>query len=197
MTSDESLETPSISLESNPEDSPDKRVPGLLASQARARAARPSQFALSDSLWTLKECPSPKPSQLGEEQGAAILSDVPRDVLCDSPSPIHSSTAPQEGHSPETPHDALKRTRSSHCISLLHRKGSHTPSLPLAGLSRCKSSSSPHLREAAARSQNGSPGGDRNHRQTSVSGHSASYSQMSNIAWCLTLTFHHYQCGRF
>jgi hypothetical protein len=175
ITSDESLETRSITLESDPNGCPDTRVPVLLASQARARAARPSQFALSDSLWTLKECPSPKPSQLGEDHEATILSDVPRDVLCDSPSSIrHSIAPPHEGHSPETSHVALKRTRSSHCFSLLHRKRSHTPSHPLTGLSRCKSSSSPHLREAAALSQNGSPTGDRNHRHTSVPAHSAS-----------------------
>jgi hypothetical protein len=182
ITSDESSETRSITLDSGANDIPDKRVPVLLASQARARAARPSQFALSDSLWTLKECPSPKPSQLGEEHGATILSDVPRDVSCDSPSSIHYSIAPpQEGHSPETSHVALKRTRSSHCFSLLHRKRSHTHH-PLTGLLRCKSSSSPDLREAAALSQNGSPSGDPNHRHTSLPAHSASsYSQKSNV----------------
>jgi hypothetical protein len=171
------LETRSITLESDPNGCPDTRVPVLLASQARARAARPSQFALSDSLWTLKECPSPKPSQLGEDHEATILSDVPRDVLCDSPSSIrHSIAPPHEGHSPETSHVALKRTRSSHCFSLLHRKRSHTPSHPLTGLSRCKSSSSPHLREAAALSRKGSPSGHPNHRRASVSGHGTSSS---------------------
>jgi hypothetical protein len=172
-TSDESLESPSSTLDSEAKDNSDKRATVLLASQARARAARPSTFALSSSLWTLKESPSPMPSQLGKEHEATNLSDAPDDVLCDSPSSIQYSTSPPEEHKPEMSRAALKRTRSNHCLSLLHRKGSHHLSLP--GLSRRKSPSSPHLREAAAaHSRKGSTSGDRNHRHTSVSGHSAS-----------------------
>jgi hypothetical protein len=178
VSSNESLETPPSTLESEPRDT-DKRATVLLASQARARAARPSTFAPSASLWTLKEYPSPMPSQLGEERGTSILSDAPHDILYDSPSAasFQFSIPPQEEHS-ESSSAALKRSRSSHCLSLLplHRKGSCSLSFPLPGLSRRKSSSSPHLREAAALSRKGSPSGHPNHRRASVSGHGTSSS---------------------
>jgi len=149
----------------------------LLASQARARAARTSSFTLSASLWTLKEYPSSKPSQIGEEHGATTFPDVPPDVLTDSSSTASSllSMSPQEQEVVEAPRPGLgqprlKRPHSSHCLSLpLNRKGSRTPSSPVPGLSRRKSSSSPHLREAAALSRKGSSTGDHSRCHTSVS----------------------------
>ncbi|KAH9964148.1 hypothetical protein BC827DRAFT_1189292 [Russula dissimulans] len=150
----------------------------LLASQARARAARTSSFTLSASLWTLKECPSPKPSQLGEERGATTFSDVPPGVLTDSPSTASSrlSMPPQERKVPEAPRPGLKqpqlnRSHSSHCLPLLplNRKGLRAPSSPVPGLLRRKSSSSPHLREAAALSRKRSSSGDHSRSHTSIS----------------------------
>ena len=179
VSSDESYETPSSTPEPDSKDSLEKRATMLLASQARARAARPSLFSLSDSLWTLKEYPSPPmPSQLGEERGTTtILSD---NILSDSPSSasLRYSTPPQEEHEPGASIPPLKRSRSNHCLSsiLLPRKGPRALSLPLPGLSRHKSSSSPHLREVATLSRNESHGGGYNRRHNSVSGHGASSS---------------------
>ena len=182
VSSDESYETPSSTPEPDPKDSPGKRATMLLASQARARAARPSLFSLSDSLWTLKEYPSPPmPSHLGEERGATtILSDIPHDILSDSPSSasLRFSAPPQEEHDPRALTPPLKRSRSNHCFSRipLPRKGPRALSLPLPGLSRHKSSSLPHLREVAKLSQNDSHGDGYNHRRSSVSSHGASSS---------------------
>lgn len=181
VSSDESYETPSSTPEPYPKDSLEKRATMLLASQARTRAARPSLFSLSDSLWTLKEYPSPPmPSQLGEERGVTtILSDIPHDILSDSPSSasLRFSIPPQEEHD-RASIPPLKRSRSNHCLSRipLPRKGPRALSLPLPGLSRHKSSSSPHLREVTTLSRNESLGGGYDHRHNSVSSHGASSS---------------------
>ncbi|KAH9081476.1 hypothetical protein EDB83DRAFT_549178 [Lactarius deliciosus] len=106
----------------------------LLASQARARAARHSSFTLSSSLWTLKEYPTPYLPQVGEEHGSAT---VPPDRLCDSSSIASSefSTSPQEEVFSEKS-STSKRSRSGHRhpfrLLPFHRRGSRSlsPSPP-------------------------------------------------------------------
>ena len=149
VSSDESLSTPPSILEADPRVSPNDHVVILLASQAHARAARPPSFTRSFSLWTSKESPSLKPSQLGKERWTTTtLSGVPHDTLCNGPSvtSFRFSIPPQEQLS-EAPSTGFKRKRSSHCLPLLppHHKRFPLISSPLPGFSRCKSvASSPH-----------------------------------------------------
>ena len=127
----------------------------LLASQARARAERPSLFAPSSSLWTLKESPSPMPTQLGKERWACTLSEVPPDTLCSSPvASFRFSITPQEGQQlSEAPSSGLKRRRSSYSFFLLFFRRKRCRPIPPSppGVSRCKSAaSSPHLRQLSS-----------------------------------------------
>lgn len=157
--------------------SSDDHAAFLLASQARARAARPSLYTLSSSLWTLKEYPSPKPSQLGKERWATTtLSDVPPSTLSDSPSvsSFRLSTSPQEEQLSEAPSTGLKRKHSSHFFPLLpfHRKRCRPSSSPLSSISRHNSAaSSPRLRELA-RGESLSGGHHRSHISVSKQGSS-------------------------
>jgi hypothetical protein len=170
VSSDESLLIPPPNLGADPDH--DDHVDILLASQARARAARPSSFSLSSSLWTLKEFPSPKPPQLSKELWGTTTSssDVPH-TLCDRPSVAPDECSPDE-HSSEASRIELKRKSSSHHFPFfpLHRKRRRPTSPPLPGFSRCKSAAlSPHLRELAKLPRNGSSSSDHYHRRISVS----------------------------
>ncbi|KAH9065576.1 hypothetical protein EDB87DRAFT_1819602, partial [Lactarius vividus] len=126
----------------------------LLASQARARAARHSSFTLSSSLWTLKEYPTPYLSQVGEEHGSAT---IPPDRLCDSSSIASSelSTSPQEDvfseKSTKSSTSKLSRSGHRHPFRLLpfHRRGSRSLSPSPPGESRPPS---PSLRRVSSSS---------------------------------------------
>ncbi|KAI0299787.1 hypothetical protein BC826DRAFT_712437 [Russula brevipes] len=183
VSSDESLETFPSTPELSPKDSLDNHAALLLASQERARAGRPSGFTPSSLLWPLKEYPSPKPSQLGGEYVAPPLSGVSPDA-CHSPTvaSYRFSVPPQEEQLSEASSIRVKRTRHRHCLPLLplHRKGSRLLSISHSGRSLRKSSTSPHLREAATLSRKGSPS-SHNHRHTSVSEHGTSPSALSNL----------------
>jgi len=147
VSSDESLLIPPPVLEADSGLSPNDHAALLLASQARARAARPSLFTLSSSLWTLKESPSPEPSQVGKVHWATTtLSDVQPNTLRGGPTvaSFRFSILPQEEQLSEAPSTGFKRKR----------------------FLRCKSASSPHLRELA---MNQSSSGDHYHRRISVS----------------------------
>ncbi|KAI0308367.1 hypothetical protein B0F90DRAFT_164451 [Multifurca ochricompacta] len=117
-------------------------------------------FTLSSSLWTLKENPSPKLSQLGEVHGSTTSLHLPSHTLNDSPSIASSefSTSPQE----ET---ILQRSRSSHSFRLLpfHRRGSRSLSPSPSDHSRSESAP-PYLREAAHFRKASSSSSDQNHQ---------------------------------
>ncbi|KAI0275262.1 hypothetical protein BC834DRAFT_840132 [Gloeopeniophorella convolvens] len=147
-SSDDTLETPSSSREAHPKDYFGDRAASLLASQARARAARHPSFTPPSSLWPLKEYPSPKPSQLGEAHGSAASAswlDIPDDMLCDSPPSI--GPAPQgmemfvQGSSNGA--EPLRRHHSFRLLSF-HSKSRRAPK---PGLARHKSAP-PRLRQA-------------------------------------------------
>ncbi|KAI9455914.1 hypothetical protein BJY52DRAFT_1188132 [Lactarius psammicola] len=145
----------------------------LLASQARARAARHPMFTLSSSLWTLKEFPSPYLPQVGEEHGSTT---IPPDGLCDSPSIASSelSTRPQEEMFSEKSRKSSttsKHSRSGHGrpfrLLPFHRRGSRSLSPSPPGQSR---HTSPPLAEVdnPPRGAPSSSRNDQDHSRSSV-----------------------------
>ena len=154
-----------------PEDCPDDHVAFLLASQARARAARRLAFTPPPSLWTLKEYPSPRTPQLGGEHLLTSLFDPP-DTLCDNPSiaPSGFSAPPQEEMSPQVSSPESKHTGLCHSCRLLpfHKRCSYSHSSSLPDLSRAL----PSLREADARHRSSSS--DQNNRPSPLSKHGTS-----------------------
>ena len=149
----------------------------LLASQARARAARHPLFTLSSSLWTLKEYPSPYLPQVGEGHGSTA---TPPDRLSDSPS-IASSQEERFSEKPRKSSPTSKHSRSRHGrpfrLLPFHRRGSRSLSPPPPGQSR-RTSPPYHLPEAATppRRAPSSSRSDRDLRRTSVLDHSAFFS---------------------
>lgn len=147
----ESSDPPLSISEPDPKGYLDDHFTLLLASQARARAARHSSFTLSSSLWTLKEYPTPYLPQVGEEHGSTT---VPPDRLCDSSSiaSSESSTSPQEEVFSEKSSKS-KRSRSGHRhpfrLLPFHRRGSRSLSPSPLGESHRTSSS---LRRASSSS---------------------------------------------
>ncbi|KAI9444627.1 hypothetical protein H4582DRAFT_832332 [Lactarius indigo] len=149
----ESSEPPLSISEPDPKGCLDDHFTLLMASQARARAARHSSFTLSSSLWTLKEYPTPYLPQVGEEHGSTT---VPADKLCDSSSIASSelSTSPQEEGFSGKSGTTSKRSRSSHRrpfrLLPFHRRGSRSlsPSGP-----RESHRTSPPLRRASSSSR--------------------------------------------
>lgn len=149
----------------------------LLASQARARAARHPLFTLSSSLWTLKEYPSPYLPQVGEGHGSTA---TPPDRLSDSPS-IASSQEETFSEKPRKSSSTSKHPRSGRgrTFRLLpfRRRGSRSLSPRPPGQSR--RTSPPHrLPEAATppRRAPSSSRSDQDLRRTSVLDHSAFFS---------------------
>lgn len=146
----------------------------LLASQARARAARHPLFTLSSSLWTLKEYPSPYLPQVGEGHGSTA---PPPDRLRDSPSIAPS----QEETFSEKSRKLSSRSKHSHSghghpfrLLPFHRRGSRSLSPPPPGQSR-RASPPDHLPEAVTRAPSSSKS-DQDLRRTSVLDHGTSFS---------------------
>ncbi|KAH9033039.1 hypothetical protein EDB84DRAFT_1561782 [Lactarius hengduanensis] len=175
----ESSDPPLSISEPDPKGYCDDHFTLLLASQARARAARHSSFTLSSSLWTLKEYPTPYLPQVGEEHGSAT---IPPDRLCDSSSIASSefSTSPQEEVFSEksSKSSTSKRSRSGHRhpfrLLPFHRRGSRSLSPSPPGESHRTSSS---LRRASSTS------GIDQVRRSSVLKYSASFSPSEFQVW--------------
>lgn len=152
----------------------------LLASQARARAARHPLFTLSSSLWTLKEYPSPYLPQVGEGHRSTA---IPPDRLSDGPSIASSelSTPPREGRVSEKSkksNSISKHSRSGHGrpfrLLPFHRRVSRSLSPTPPGQSR-RTSPPPHLLEGATPPERDSSS-DQDHRRTSVRDYGTSVS---------------------
>ncbi len=178
--SDESSELRLSISEPDPNGCLDDHFTLLLASQARARAARHPQFTLSSSLWTLKEYPSPYLPQVGEERGSTA---IPPDRLCDSSSIASSelSTPPQEERFSEKSRKSSttsKHSRSSHGhpfrLLPFHRRGSRSLS-PSPGQSRRTSPPLPEVANPPRRASSSSRN-DQDHSRSSVLGYGAAFS---------------------
>jgi hypothetical protein len=102
----------------------------LMASQARARAARHPLFTLSSSLWTLKEYPSPYLPQVGEGHGStAPLPDRLRDSSSIAPSQEETSSEKSRKSSFTSKHSRSSHGRPFRLLPF-HRRGSRSLSPP-------------------------------------------------------------------
>ena len=159
----------------------DDHFDSLLASQARARAARDPLFTLSSSLWTLKEYPSPYLPQVGEGHGSTA---TPPDRLSDSPSIASSQeerSSKKSRKSSSTSRHARSRHRHSFHLLPFHTRGSRSLSPPPPGQSR-RTSTRHHFHEAATPPRRApSSRSDQDLRRISVLDHGAPYFYCSSF----------------